>query len=148
MRGYLKDPEKTSEVTAEIDGKRWYKTGDKGHLDEDGFLSILDRYSRFAKLGGEMISLTSIEDQIRRVLGNPELELVAVNIADEKKGEKIVLLITEEIARGDLRKVLLKADTNPMMIPAEIIFEANIPKLGSGKTDFTKAKNRVLNALP
>jgi len=56
--------------------------------------------------------------------------------------------IAEEIARGDLRKVLLEADTNPMMIPAEIIFEANIPKLGSGKTDFTKAKKRVLNALP
>lgn len=148
MRGYLNDPEKTSEVTAEIDGKRWYKTGDKGHLDEDGFLSILDRYSRFAKLGGEMISLTSVEDQIKRVLGNPELELVAVNIPDEKKGEKIVLLIAEEIARDALRKLLLEADTNPMMIPAQIIFEADIPKLGSGKTDFTKAKNRVLNTLP
>ena len=144
MRGYLNDPDKTNEVITVIDDKRWYKTGDKGHLDEDGFLYIVDRYSRFAKLGGEMISLTAVEEKIREVLEKPELELVAVNLADEKKGEKIVLLINEEIIEDQLRKAMLEANCNPMMIPAELIYEENIPKLGSGKTDFTAARSRAL----
>ncbi|NKB36853.1 MAG: MFS transporter [Gammaproteobacteria bacterium] len=143
MQGYLNDPEKTNDVITIIDGKRWYKTGDKGHLDADGFLYIVDRYSRFAKLGGEMISLTAVEEQIRKVLKNPELELVAVNISDDKKGEKIVLLINEQLTTDELRKALLEAECNPMMIPAELIFEENIPKLGSGKTDFSESRKRV-----
>jgi len=144
MRGYLNDPDRTSEVITEIDDKRWYKTGDKGHLDEDGFLTIVDRYSRFAKLGGEMISLTAVEEQVRQALARPELALVAVNIPDEKRGEKIVLLCAEAIATEELRKALLNADVNPLMIPEEVMIVADIPLLGSGKTDFKAAKNRVL----
>ncbi len=143
MSGYLNDQSKTDEVIVHIDNKRWYKTGDKGHLDEDGFLSIVDRYSRFAKLGGEMISLTSVEKNIRLVLNQPELEMVAVNVPDEKKGEKIILLIAKEINIDELRKELLDKDTNPLMIPTEVIFEPDIPKLGSGKTDFKAARNRI-----
>jgi Acyl-CoA synthetases (AMP-forming)/AMP-acid ligases II len=63
MTGYLKDPQKTAEVLLEQDGIMWYKTGDKGHVDEDGFLTVVDRYSRFAKIGGEMISLGAVEEQ-------------------------------------------------------------------------------------
>ncbi len=143
MQGYLNDQEKTAEVIAIIDGKRWYKTGDKGHLDADGFLYIVDRYSRFAKIGGEMISLTAVEEQIREVLNDPELELVAVNISDDKKGEKIILLINEQINSDELRKALLEADSNPMMIPAELFFEENIAKLGSGKIDLSAVRKRV-----
>jgi acyl-[acyl-carrier-protein]-phospholipid O-acyltransferase/long-chain-fatty-acid--[acyl-carrier-protein] ligase len=68
MLGYLNDEEKTKSVIVELDGRRWYKTGDKGHLDEDGFLTIVDRYSRFAKLGGEMISLGAVESEIKKVI--------------------------------------------------------------------------------
>jgi len=146
MLGYLKDPEKTAAVITEIDGLRWYKTGDKGHLDEDGFLIIVDRYSRFAKLGGEMISLTAVEDQIRLILKQPELELVAVNLPDEKKGEKIVLLIAAEIDLDGLRKALLEAGINPLMLPAELRRVAEIPKLGSGKTDFKAARKLAMAA--
>lgn len=67
MQGYLHNPDKTAQTIVELDGQRWYKTGDKGHLDEDGFLSIVDRYSRFAKLGGEMVSLAAVETQIRQI---------------------------------------------------------------------------------
>lgn len=140
MTGYLNDPEKTRSVILEMDGRRWYKTGDKGHLDSDGFLTIVDRYSRFAKLGGEMISLGAVESEIRKVIAEPDVEMVAVNIPDEKKGEQIVLLITLAIDGAELRKRLLEANCNPMMIPAIVQQVDTIPKLGSGKTDFGGAK--------
>jgi len=140
MLGYLNDQEKTSEVIIELDGGRWYKTGDKGHIDKDGFLTIVDRYSRFAKIGGEMISLTAVEEQIRSALNNPELELVAVNFPDEKKGERIEILINDDISEKDLRKQLLAVDTNPLMIPTAVQYVETIPKLGSGKTDFNTAR--------
>ncbi len=140
MLGYLNDPEKTDNAVITLDGRRWYKTGDKGHLDEDGFLTIVDRYSRFAKLGGEMISLTAVEESIRQSLNNPELDLVAINLPDEKKGEKIVLLVSEAIELETVKKAMLENNCNPLMIPAELLKVDTIPKLGSGKTDFTAAK--------
>jgi len=143
MKGYLGAPERTAEVIVEIDGQRWYKTGDKGRLDEDGFLTIVDRYSRFAKLGGEMVSLTLVEDQVRRLLDEPELELVAVNLPDPKKGERIVLLIAADLDPEDLRKSLIDSGMNPLTIPAEIRTGVQVPKLGSGKTDFAGAKRLV-----
>lgn len=146
MKGYLNAPEKTAEAIVELDGQRWYRTGDKGHLDADGFLTIVDRYSRFAKLGGEMISLTQVEEQVRRVLGQPELELVAVNIPDGKKGERIVLLVATELGGMDIRKALIESGANPLTIPAETRQVAEVPKLGSGKTDFKGAKVLVLAA--
>ena len=145
MLGYLGDEEKTNEVITMLDDKRWYKTGDKGHLDEDGFLSIVDRYSRFAKLGGEMISLTAVEEVVRSALNEPELELVAVNLPDEKKGEKVIIMITKEIELADIKKAMLDADANPLMIPAAVSVTEEIPKLGSGKTDFKLAKKLLLD---
>ncbi|MEW8013853.1 MAG: AMP-binding protein [Candidatus Sedimenticola endophacoides] len=64
MRGYLDDAERSAAALVELDETRWYKTGDKGRLDRDGFLTIVDRYSRFAKIGGEMISLGALESAI------------------------------------------------------------------------------------
>lgn len=146
MRGYLAAPDKTADAIVELDGQRWYKTGDKGHQDEDGFLTIVDRYSRFAKLGGEMISLTLVEEQVRRVLGDPEMELAAVNIPDEKKGERIILLVAADLDPDGLRKALIEAGLNPLTIPAEIRPVDQVPKLGSGKTDFSGAKRLALAA--
>lgn len=146
MKGYLEAPEKTAEVVVELDGMRWYKTGDKGHLDADGFLTIVDRYSRFAKLGGEMVSLGAVEEQVRAVLKEPELELAAVNLPDEKKGERIVLLVAAEIEPDALRTALLAAGANPLTIPSEIRRVEAIPKLGSGKTDFAGIKRLALAA--
>lgn len=147
MLGYLDDEEKTNEVITVIDGKRWYKTGDKGHLDEDGFLTIVDRYSRFAKLGGEMISLTAVEEAVRSALNEPELELVAINIPDEKKGEKVILMIAKDLQLGAIKKSMLDVDVNPLMIPARVKVVDEIPKLGSGKTDFKTARNLVIESI-
>ncbi len=140
MKGYLGDAAKTADAIVEMDGSRWYRTGDKGHQDADGFLTIVDRYSRFAKLGGEMISLTQVEEQVRQVLGEPEREMVAVNLPDPKKGERIVLLVAGAIDPDGLRKALIDARLNPLTLPAEIRPVEQVPKLGSGKTDFAEAK--------
>ncbi len=148
MKGYLHDKEKTAEVIEELDGQRWYRSGDKGHLDNDGFLIIVDRYSRFAKLGGEMISLSAVEETIRAALGgDPELDLVAVNVPDDKKGEKIILLIAHEMSAKNIKKKLMDAKMNPLMIPAQITHVNAVPKLGSGKTDFATSKKVALGEL-
>lgn len=147
MKGYLKNPEKTADAVIEIAGQRWYKSGDKGHVDEDGFLTIVDRYSRFAKLGGEMISLTAVEQTIRQMLKEPELDLVAVNFPDEKKGEKVVLLLGGEHDPKLVRRQLIETGMNPLMIPAEIYAVEAIPKLGSGKTDFATARKLAKSTM-
>jgi acyl-[acyl-carrier-protein]-phospholipid O-acyltransferase/long-chain-fatty-acid--[acyl-carrier-protein] ligase len=140
MLGYLNDPEKTQSVIVELDGRRWYKTGDKGHLDQDGFLTIVDRYSRFAKIGGEMISLGAVEQAIAALFNDTEAECIAVSLPDDKKGEQVILLSTYNITIEDLRKQLLAAEMNALMIPAQVFVIDAIPKLGSGKTDFSAAK--------
>jgi acyl-[acyl-carrier-protein]-phospholipid O-acyltransferase/long-chain-fatty-acid--[acyl-carrier-protein] ligase len=144
MLGYLNDEEKTRSVIVELDGRRWYKTGDKGHLDTDGFLTIVDRYSRFAKLGGEMVSLGAVEVAIKQVLPQTDADILAVNIPDEKKGERVVLLSTVAIDMSQLRQQLLDEAVNPLMIPSEIYVCDAIPKLGSGKTDFGAARQLAL----
>lgn len=139
MLGYLNDPEKTAQVIVNLDNRRWYKTGDKGHLDEDGFLTIVDRYSRFAKIGGEMISLGAVEEKAREILHDPELELAAVAVSDEKKGERIILSITgnpDETAASEIRQQLLSGGMEGLMLPAEIRVMPELPKLGSGKMDY------------
>ncbi len=140
MKGYLNDPERTREAVVELDGQRWYKTGDKGHLDADGFLTIVDRYTRFAKLGGEMVSLGAIEEQARRVLNEPEAELCALALPDAKKGERVVLLAAGQDPQA-LRTRLLAGGINPLLLPAAILRVESVPKLGSGKTDFAAAKH-------
>ena len=148
MKGYLHDKDKTAEVIEELDGQRWYRSGDKGHLDNDGFLIIVDRYSRFAKLGGEMVSLSAVEETIRAALGgDPELDLVAVNIPDNKKGEKVILLIANEMSAKEIKKKLMDAKMNPLMIPAQFTNVNAVPKLGSGKTDFATSKKVALGEL-
>ena len=142
MKGYLKDEAKTSSVILEIDGRRWYKTGDKCTITKDGFIQILGRYSRFAKLGGEMISLTAVELRIAEtgLLGDHEFAITAV--PDSVKGERIVLLVkgdatldTEEISRS-----LRKSGIPPLMQPGSVFGVEAIPKLGSGKWDFNGMK--------
>jgi acyl-[acyl-carrier-protein]-phospholipid O-acyltransferase/long-chain-fatty-acid--[acyl-carrier-protein] ligase len=144
MKGYLKMPDKTAEVIELIDGFRWYRTGDKGHLDNDGFLTIVDRYSRFAKIGGEMISLTTVEEEILDALNDKDLEIAATCLPDQRKGEKIVLLSTNNIEKSELTKILSEAKINPLYHPSSVLVVDEIPKLGSGKTDFGATKKIAL----
>jgi acyl-[acyl-carrier-protein]-phospholipid O-acyltransferase/long-chain-fatty-acid--[acyl-carrier-protein] ligase len=146
MLGYLNDPAKSTEAILLQDGRRWYKTGDKGHLDEDGFLTIVDRYSRFAKIGGEMISLGAIEGSIIELLPE-DTEILATTLPDEKKGEKVVLLFSGSLILDELKQLIDQSPLNPLMKPSQLIPVEAIPKLGSGKNDFTQAKKIALEAV-
>lgn len=141
MQGYLNNPEKTKLALPEIDGKTWYVSGDKGYLDEDGFLFIQDRYSRFAKIGGEMVALGQVEMAIRKVIDDIELEIVAMNIPDRKKGETIIVLTNRSLDKHTLRDSLLENGLTSLALPSAYFLVDEIPKLGSGKTDFGTAKN-------
>lgn len=144
MLGYLNNPEKTDEVLQIFDGKRWYLSGDKGYLDEDGFLHIQDRYSRFAKIGGEMVSLGLLEASIRQAVDDFEMELVAINIPNDRKGESIIVLANRSLDRQALRSDLLAAGINPLALPSACYLVDEIPRLGSGKTDFGTARKLAL----
>ncbi len=147
MKGYLNDQEKTNSVLVNIDGMHWYKTGDKGHLDEDGYLTIVDRYSRFAKLAGEMVSLSAVEQTAKELLDDNELEMVAVNVPDEKKGEQIILLVGTKREPSSLKRILINKGMPALMLPSKIFNVDRIPILGSGKIDFPHAKKIALQYI-
>ena len=119
--------------------------GDIGHIDGDGFLTIVNRYSRFAKIGGEMISLSAVENSVCTALDAPELECISVSVPDPKKGESIVLLVTPaalEIAEPDqTRKQIINRGISPLMTPNRIELVDELPTLASGKTDFITARS-------
>jgi len=149
MKGYLKNKEKTNEVLKNIDGRVYYITGDKGKLDSDGFLTIVDRYSRFAKIGGEMVSLGAIEENISKFIDINKSDLMALAVSDEKKGEKIVLLISNisEDELESLKSSVLNSFDNKLMIPTIYKEIKEIPKLGSGKKDYKKAQEMINEVL-
>jgi acyl-[acyl-carrier-protein]-phospholipid O-acyltransferase/long-chain-fatty-acid--[acyl-carrier-protein] ligase len=138
MKGYLKDLSKTKEAIIKIDGVRYYKTGDKGHIDKDGFLVITDRFSRFAKIAGEMISLGAVQRDIQNLA--QDIEVLAVSLKDEKKGEKIVILFSGDLEEDELKQLINSSKISPLARPSRIIKVKQIPKLASGKSDFKRAK--------
>jgi acyl-[acyl-carrier-protein]-phospholipid O-acyltransferase / long-chain-fatty-acid--[acyl-carrier-protein] ligase len=134
FEAYLNQPAKTAEVLK--DG--WFKTGDLARFDEDGFLYIEGRLSRFSKIAGEMVPHETIESKIIEVfnLRMEDERLVAVlGIPDESKGEALVLLSTSEIKPEELREKLLAAGIPSLWIPKIIKRVEKIPILGSGKLD-------------
>ncbi|MDQ7017501.1 MAG: acyl-[ACP]--phospholipid O-acyltransferase [Gammaproteobacteria bacterium] len=146
MLGYLNNSDKTAEALLEMNGQRWYKTGDKGRLDDDGFLTLLDRYSRFAKIGGEMVGLTALEAAISAHLPE-EVELLSCALPDGKKGEKVVLLVAGSNDLEPVKHAIERSDLTPLMKPSKLLLVAEIPKLGSGKSDFGQAKKIALEHL-
>ncbi|GAB6177341.1 acyl-[ACP]--phospholipid O-acyltransferase [Desulfobaculum senezii] len=146
MKGYLGDEERTKSVIVEKEGIRWYKTGDKGRLDEDGFLIILDRYSRFAKIGGEMVSLTAVEDAMNRVAPE-EVDVVAVAVPDARKGERVVALVSGMDKPATLKAAMLEDGTDALNVPSTFLSVEEIPRLGTGKTDLGGARKMAQEML-
>lgn len=117
----------------------WYDCGDVVTVDEQGYLRITARLKRFAKIGGEMVSLQLVEDTARQAFGLPGFAAVAV--ADGRKGEKVVLFTTErEAPLAQLKQFAAAAGQSPLLLPARIERIERLPLLGSGKTDYTTLK--------
>jgi acyl-[acyl-carrier-protein]-phospholipid O-acyltransferase/long-chain-fatty-acid--[acyl-carrier-protein] ligase len=139
MAGYLGRPEETAEVLR--DG--WYATGDIAIMHEDGCIEIVGRRSRFAKVGGEMVPLSRIEDALTAHLGDsgdddgPPLAVIAV--PDEIRGERLIVL-HQRLERSpiELRRDLIASGLPPIFVPAAADFVRldRLPMTATGKLDF------------
>ena len=137
--GYLDDPWRSAEVLR----GGWFKTGDLGRFDEDGFLFIEGRLSRFSKIAGEMVPHELIEQKILSVLNldaNAERLVAVMGVPDETKGEAIVLLSSIDIDSQQLRTALREAEVPNLWVPRTVRRVDQIPLLASGKLDLGKCK--------
>lgn len=136
MLGYYR-VEKPGELEPPPDG--WYDTGDIVEVDELGFVRIVGRAKRFAKIAGEMVSLGKVESELALLW--PENQHVVVAISDERKGEQLVLLTDHPAPARDA--VLTHFRTRglaELLVPKTLLTVERIPLLGSGKTDYGTAK--------
>jgi len=146
MQGYLNKPEKTADVLRE----GWYNTGDIARLDEDGFLRITDRLSRFSKIGGEMVPHIKVEDLLQELAGASEQTFVVTAVPDEKKGERLVVLHTlEEEPLEECLQKLGKSDLPALWRPRpdQFLRIEKLPYLGTGKLDLRKARELALEKM-
>jgi acyl-[acyl-carrier-protein]-phospholipid O-acyltransferase/long-chain-fatty-acid--[acyl-carrier-protein] ligase len=142
--GYLDDPERTADV---IQGG-WFRTGDLARFDEDGFLFIEGRLSRFSKIGGEMVPHETVENKIVECLGltgEGERVVALTAVPDEAKGEALVVLSTRPIDTKALRDQLTAAGFTNLWIPKRIQQVDKIPILASGKLDLQGCKTLAEN---
>jgi acyl-[acyl-carrier-protein]-phospholipid O-acyltransferase / long-chain-fatty-acid--[acyl-carrier-protein] ligase len=139
MVGYLNRPDKTAEVLH--DG--WYNTGDIATVDEDGFLRITDRLSRFSKIAGEMVPHIRVEEKLQELVGADGQVLAVTAIPDEKKGERLAVVHTlkEDQLRETLDK-LAKSDLPPLWKPRpdQFLYAEKLPYLGTGKLDLRRLR--------
>ena len=134
MCGYLGKPEKTAEVLR--DG--WYTTGDVGMIEEDGFVTITDRLSRFSKIGGEMVPHIRIEEKLHELADTTEQVFAVTSVPDEKKGERIIVIHTlPEAKLTAVLEKLSRCDLPALWRPKanQFVHVDSIPTLGTGKMD-------------
>jgi acyl-[acyl-carrier-protein]-phospholipid O-acyltransferase/long-chain-fatty-acid--[acyl-carrier-protein] ligase len=148
MLGYLNHPKKTAEVIQ--DG--WYTTGDLGMIDEDGFIRITGRLSRFSKIGGEMVPHIRIEQEIAHILDEtpndePEILCAVTAVPDQTKGERLIVLhkSMQQPISGILDR-LQQAGLPNLWIPGHDCFIEvdHIPLLGTGKLDLRRIRELAL----
>ena len=143
MLGYM-SPDRPGELQAPADG--WHDTGDIVSVDREGFIAIRGRAKRFAKIGGEMVSLGAVEMLVQALW--PEEHHAAVAVPDKRKGERIILVTTAEQADAKaLRQFGKKSGANELMVPDGIVKVDSMPLLGSGKTDYAAARRIALEKL-
>jgi acyl-[acyl-carrier-protein]-phospholipid O-acyltransferase / long-chain-fatty-acid--[acyl-carrier-protein] ligase len=146
MRGYLNQPERTAEVLR--DG--WYTTGDIAMMEEDGFITITDRLSRFSKIGGEMVPHIRIEEKLHELAETTEQVFAVTAVPDEMKGERIAVVHTLSQARlAPVLKKLAQCDLPALWKPKANHFIAvdAIPLLGTGKVDLRRIKTLAASLL-
>ena len=134
MKGYL-NPEANAAFQA-LGG--WYDTGDIAAVDPSGFLHILGRLKRFAKVSGEMVSLTAVEDALAGAFPHYGLrcQIAVITRPDEEKGEALIAVANEpRLQLAEIRAVIKAKGLNNLSVPREILVVPSIPKLGTGKID-------------
>jgi acyl-[acyl-carrier-protein]-phospholipid O-acyltransferase/long-chain-fatty-acid--[acyl-carrier-protein] ligase len=143
MKGYYDDPELTAEAL--VDG--WYNTGDMGYFDEDGYLWHAGRFKRFAKIGGEMVSLVKVENTLEKFLP-VGVSCCVVEVSDEIKGASIIATVTIEVNRAEILKKMGNELPN-IALPRQFVVIKELPMMGTGKIDFrsvTKIVQELLSA--
>ena len=141
MLGYLGQPLQTAEVMR--DG--WYVTGDIACMDDDGFIRITDRLSRFSKIGGEMVPHLKIEEAIQTILG--EFACAVSGVPDDHKGERLVALYTRpDLTSAELWRRLSESGLPKLWIPKseDLHFIDVLPTLGTGKMDLRQIKTMAM----
>jgi len=157
MKGYLNQPEKTAEVLR--DG--WYNTGDIGRIDDDGFIEITGRQSRFSKIGGEMVPHIKVEELLAEIVEEhakpntnsddlPEVSVAVTSIPDPTKGERLIVIhrpmnkpvdgVLEELAKKGIPNLWLPASDSFLEVE-------NVPILGTGKLDLKNLKECAMKAF-
>jgi acyl-[acyl-carrier-protein]-phospholipid O-acyltransferase / long-chain-fatty-acid--[acyl-carrier-protein] ligase len=143
MKGYLGQPAKTAEVLR--DG--WYVTGDVASMDEDGFLEITDRLSRFSKIGGEMVPHIKVEEKLHELAGATDQVFVVTSAPDEKRGERLLVVHTlpEEKLKECLAKLPQSGLPNLWLPKPDAFFKVDtLSYIGSGKLDLRKVRELAL----
>lgn len=145
MKGYLAREDLTAKKIVQ---GGWYITGDLAFMDEEGFITITGREERFAKVGGEMVPLERVEEEIHAILGCNDRLVAVTAIPDVKKGERIVVLhLPLPMPVPDLVKQLGQRGLPNIFIPGTRDFfqVAELPILGTGKLDLKKCKQTALD---
>ena len=123
----------------------WYHTGDVVVIDDLGFVKIVDRVKRFAKIAGEMISLTAVENLAIEIWGNDEFRCGAVAIPSDKKGEQIIFVCNDKKAdRKSFMEHVVKKGMSELYVPADVVYKEEIPTFATGKADVMTLKKWVL----
>ena len=139
MEGYI-SPEDPQGLELLAEG--WHDTGDITDVDAEGYITILGRVKRFAKIGGEMVSLTAVEGIASAVW--PEARHAVVSIPDSRKGEKLVLVTDRADAEAGKLAEWARANGAPeLAVPKKIVKVAEVPVLGTGKTDYVTIQQMV-----
>ena len=143
MLGYLR-PDRPGEIVAPPEG--WHDTGDVVSIDEDGYVAIRGRLKRFAKIGGESVSLTVVENCASALW--PDHAHAAIAVPDERKGESIVLVTTNpEAGRNDLLVWVRNHGVPELAVPRRVIPVTDVPVLGTGKTDYVSVAKMVAETV-
>jgi acyl-[acyl-carrier-protein]-phospholipid O-acyltransferase/long-chain-fatty-acid--[acyl-carrier-protein] ligase len=142
MKGYLNSA--ANEKFQALGG--WYDTGDIARIDSEGYLHIVGRLKRFAKISGEMVSLTAIEEALAGAFPKYGLRFAAAVVArpDEQKGEKLIVVSNEQkLTLDEVRNAIRSRGLSNLAAPRDIRYIHDIPKLGTGKVNHRELEKLV-----
>lgn len=143
--GYL--DENIPSPFVEIEQKRYYKTGDLGYVDEEGYVFITGRLKRFIKIGGEMISMPFLEKLLQEEYGREDCLSLAVEGTDAGKEPKVVLFSVDELKLSEVNKYLRSKGVASLARIREVKTVKEIPLLGSGKVNYRELKQQIEQRL-